>query len=181
LLIATLRRRDLDPETPEYEAFLREPVPNRLKLLSRNCFGFNTEIDPATNAYRGFLRVMNKRNFAIHGNVDPLREKMETVYFEGKRPLFVDAGHHLMRYFEALERLHQPDVVRQDYEDVHAFLHEITTYLKPTERAFFDQVISDRYPGYEVKAKRITRILPNQITMTFLQGARYDDELNVEW
>jgi hypothetical protein len=86
-----------------------------------------------------------------------------------------------MRFFETLEQLHSPGTVLQDYEDVHAFLHELTTYLEPKVRAFFEQVIEDRYPGYEVKAKRVTRILPDYLVTSFLAGMRYDDELKVEW
>jgi hypothetical protein len=63
-----------------------------LALLPSNCLGFQGEIDRTTDAYRAFLRVMNKRNFAVHGNIDPVREQMQTVYFEGKRPLFADPG-----------------------------------------------------------------------------------------
>ena len=137
MLILTLRRDSLGFGTVEYEAFARATIPERLRLLPQNCMGFDREVDTGTEAYRNFMRVMNKRNFAIHGNVDPPREGMETVYFEGKRPLFAEPGHPLMRHFEVLERLHRPDVVRQDYENVHAFLYEITTLLKPRERAFF--------------------------------------------
>jgi hypothetical protein len=181
MLILTLRRDSLGFGTAEYKAFLRATIPERLRLLPQNCMGFDRELDTETEAYRDFMRVMNKRNFAIHGNVDPPRERMETVYFEGKRPLFAEPGHHLMQHFEVLERLHRPDVVRQDYENVHAFLYEITTLLKPRERAFFGAVIATRYPGFETTLKRVNRILPDNVVMTFLQGTRYDDELKVRW
>ena len=53
------------------------------------------DIDTTTAAYKSFLRIFNKRNFALHGNVDPFREGIETVYFDGKRPLFVEPGNHI--------------------------------------------------------------------------------------
>ena len=95
----------------------------RIDLLSQNCDGFSRPIDKTTGAY-ATSRVMNTRNFAIHGNIDPVREEIETVYFEERRPLFVDGGDNIIKLFEHLERINKPADVIGDYESVHAFLHE---------------------------------------------------------
>jgi hypothetical protein len=68
-----------------------------------------------------------------------------------------------------------------DYEGVHMFLIEITECLTPRHRAFFDAVITDAYPGYEVKKKRVTRILPDEVVMGLFPDMKYDDQLAVEW
>lgn len=86
-----------------------------------------------------------------------------------------------MRYIENIEQLHSPDIVLRDYETVHGFLYEISTCLEPQYRNFFDQVIADPYPGYELKIKRVTKILPEVVITLMLQGMRYDDELKVQW
>jgi hypothetical protein len=99
---------------------------------------------------------MNMRNFAIHGNVDPIREEIETIYFEGRRPLFVEAGDNIIKLFEHLEQINKPAELIRDYESVHAFLHEITTNLTPRHQTFFEQVIIDPYPGYDLAKKRVT-------------------------
>ncbi|UVO38017.1 hypothetical protein KUL72_06420 [Bradyrhizobium arachidis] len=65
-----------------YQTFIRASIPERLRLLSEHCGGFERPIDTSTEAYATFMRVVNKRNFALHGNVDPVVEKIETVYFE---------------------------------------------------------------------------------------------------
>ena len=106
---------------------------------------------------------------------------MEVVYFEGTRPLFAEPGSHVMHFFEKLEALHKPNEAIKDYEDVHAFLLEISLSLEPRTRNFFDHVINDPFPGYELKAKRVTKILPGVLSTFFLQGLRYDDQLHVEW
>ena len=113
-----LRRPALRNDWENYQAFVREHIPERLGRLHEVCFGM-LPVDITTKAFGRFMTVMNKRNFNIHGNVDPEREAVETVYFEGKRPLFAEAGHHLGRFFANLERLHRPDVVIEDYEAVH--------------------------------------------------------------
>jgi hypothetical protein len=164
-----------------YQDFLRAHIPERLRLLSKNCDGFAREVNNKSSAYRAFMNVVNKRNFALHGNVDPIRDAIEVVYFDGKRPLFVDPGNHVEKFSEQLERIHAPEGVVADYEGVHMFLIEITECLTPRHRAFFDAVITDAYPGYEVKKKRVTRILPDEVVMGMFPGMKYDDQLAVEW
>lgn len=164
-----------------YDAFRRATIPERLSLLSQNCLGFVRGIDTRTAGYANFMRIISKRNFAIHGNVDPESEPIETVYFDGKRPLFVQPGTHIEKFFEHLEKLHSPEEAVEDYENAHAFLHKIVECLDARHRFHFDQVVNDPFPGFEVRKKRPTRILPDHVVSSILQGARYDDELNVGW
>jgi len=180
MFILVLRRPELRDDDTGYQDLVRDYIPDRLARLSDACIGMRP-VNRTTEAYRRFLTVMNKRNFMIHGNVDPEREAMETVYFEEKRPLFVEPGHHLGRFFADLERLYRPDVVVADYEAVHEFLHELTTYLEPSVRAFFNAIIDDPFPGYETRLKRVTRILPDHVMMATMQGQRFDDDLKVTW
>lgn len=165
----------------EYQAFLRTNIPERIALLSENCAGFTRSIDTKTDAYANFMRVVNKRNFALHGNVDPIAERIETIFFEGRRPLFVNPGNNVQTFFEQLELLHAPQEVATEYEQIHGFLEEIADCLSEQHRRFFDQVITDAYPGYFVAKHRPTRILPDHVVTGMLPGVRYDDELQVEW
>ncbi|WP_119389654.1 hypothetical protein [Taklimakanibacter lacteus] len=164
-----------------YEAFIRSAIPERIAALSENCHGFRNAIDQTTPVYRDFKRVMDKRNFAIHGNMDPVREQIETVYFEGRRPLFAEGGDNILKFFDHLERMNAPEIVVADYEAVHLFLAEIAGQLSDQHRAFFDQVIGDPYPGYDLNRKRTTRILPDHYVRGLMPRMRYDDELKVTW
>lgn len=163
-----------------YETFIRAKIPERLDLLYYNCDGFTRRVDPRSDAYRDFMRVMNARNFAIHGNVDPIKEQIEIVYFEGKRPLFAESGDHTLKLFQQLESINRPREVVKDYEATHAFLHEITTCLSPSHSKFFEHVMNDPYPGFEVHKQRVNKILPNHNVAGFFTGIRYDDELSYE-
>jgi len=127
------------------------------------------------------MRVISRRNFALHGNVDPLHEQIEIVYFDGRRPLFSSPGNNVEKFFEHQEAIHKPLEVIAEYEAVHVFLAEIADCLDARTRAFFDQVINDAYPGYEVRKRRVTRILPDHIITGMLGGVRYDDDLAVTW
>jgi hypothetical protein len=174
LSLSSLRKR-IKAMLPERSVVVR------LALLSKNCDGFARPVDQKTDAYAQFMREIDKRNFALHGNVDPLRETVEILYFDGKRPLFANPGNHIECLFEQLERLYAPSEVISDYEAVHRFLVEIAECLTERHQAFFEHVITDAFPGYELKKLRVTRILPDHRAMSMLEGIRYDDQLNVQW
>jgi hypothetical protein len=121
------------------------------------------------------------RNHAIHGNCDPEAEQIESVYFEGKRPLFKEPGDNIGKFLEALERQYEPESVVKDYEDTHAFLADIATHLEPSFAPGFRTIIQDRYPGYDVERKKVGCVLPEHVIVGSAPGLRYDDELSVEW
>jgi hypothetical protein len=181
MMILTFCNPEIRNNPKLYQDFLREKIPKRLELLACNCFGFARAVDSSSDTYKDFMRVMNARNFNIHGNIDPLREKIETVYFEGKRPLFDASGDHLLKYFEHLEALYAPHKVKKDYEAVHLFLIDLRNLLSPSYRDFFDQVINDPFPGFELKAKGVTKILPEHVAAMLLPNERLDEDLEVNW
>ncbi len=181
MIILMFCKTEIRDDHAAYEDFVRAQIPERIALLSQNCVGFTRAVETETEAYANFMRVVNKRNFALHGNVDPIREQIEVVYFDGRRPLFVNSGNHIEKLFEHLEAINKPEEVVEEYESVHAFLVEISDCLEPRTKTFFRQVIDDAYPGYEVNKRRPTRILPDHLITGFMQGMRFDDELEVDW
>lgn len=177
LVILTLCKPEIRRERDAYDAFLRETIPNRIQQLHEKCHGFERPIDSKGEAYSRFQRVIARRNFDLHGNMDPQREAIETVYFDGKRPLFVEPGHHIEKFFQHLECIHMPEETLADYENVHSFLVEIAHAMHPKVRTFFEHVSADPYPGYEINKCSVTSILPEQIMMCILPDAPYDDQL----
>ncbi len=181
MVILIFCKDEVRNDMERYEAFVRSKLPERLTALNECCDGLIGPINQTTTVYRDFKRVMDKRNFSAHGNIDPVREQIETVYFEGKRPIFTDGGDPILKFFERLETIYSPQEVIADYEVVHLFLIEIADHLTHSHRVFFDQVIDDPYPGYELNKQRVTKILPNHNIRAALPDIRYDDELNVSW
>jgi hypothetical protein len=181
MVILTFCKSELRDDQIAYEQFVRMKIPDRLSQLHEKCVGFDRAVDKSTIAYAEFSRVIAGRNFALHGNVDPIRETIEIVYFDGKRPLFVNPGNNIERLFEHLEKIHAPDQAINEYEQVHAFLAEIMDCMSAQHRRFFEQVISDAYPGYELKKRRVTRLLPDHVVASIFEGLRYDDQLDVDW
>ena len=181
LLILAFCKPELRANPKELDDFIRSKIHTRLSELTSRCDGFAHPVKRDSTTFKNFLKVMNKRNDTIHGNHNPERERIESVYFEGTRPLFVEPGDQIGRFFESLERQYCPDAVVRDYEHVHEFLADLTSCLKPQLAKNFQRVAEDPYPGFDTRRKKMGGLFPGYYNEFYLQGVRFDDELSVTW
>jgi hypothetical protein len=182
LLILAFCKPELRANRAELDIFIREKIHRRLGELNTKCLGFTRAVDKRLATYGRFLKVMNKRNDTIHGNHNPEREYVEQVYFEGTRPLFVEPGDAIGKYFEGLERQYRPDLVIEDYQAVHEFLWDlISSCLTPGYAADFYRIAEDHYPGFDIGRKKMGCLFTPRYNSDNMQGVRFDDELGVEW
>jgi len=181
MIVLILCKQEIRRNKRQFDEFIRSQIDVKLFDLSYKCEGFSQPIDQHSEEFKNFKRVMDKRNNAIHGNCDPEKEKIESVYFEGKRPLFVEPGDHIGKLLETLERQHEPGAVVKDYEDTHAFLVHILSCLKPGQSDPVRSILESRYPGYDVNRKITGCLFPDHVAIGHVPGMRYDDELPVSW
>lgn len=179
MTILILCKQEIRKNKRQFESFIRSHIDTKVFDLAYKCEGFVHPIDQNDEAFKKFKRVMDKRNDTVHGNCDPEKEQIETVYFEGTRPLFSEPGDHIGKFLEARERQSQPEKVIKDYEDTYAFLLEIAKCLEPTLVEKFRRIIEDNYPGYDVGRKKVGVLFPEYIVVGRMHGMRYDDELAV--
>ena len=179
MAILILCRKEVRDNVRQFDAFLRSQIDAKIFDLPYKCRGFVKQIDPEAPEYKNFKRVMDKRNHAIHGNIEPEREQIEVIYFQGKRPLFKEAGDHIAKRLEAPLRQYKPEQILKDYDDTHVFLHSLGECLEPSLREQFWQLMEDPYPGYDASRQMVGALLPITTTVGRLQGVRYDDELAV--
>ena len=105
----------------------------------------------------------------------------EVVYFDKRRPLFVNPGNNIELLFDQMESCADPAGLLEDFEALHGFFSEVANCLSSRHKSFFEQVASDAYPGYEVKKRRPTRLFADHYLWAAAQGTRYDDQLDVQW
>jgi hypothetical protein len=177
MAILVLCKKEIKANQRQFESFIRSNIDVKALDLYYKCDGFIKQIDKDSDVFKNFLRVMNKRNHIIHGNIDPVREQIETVYFDGTRPLFVESGDHIGKFQEALERLHQPQTVLKDYLDTYSFLIEIASCLSPELEHSFWHIMKDSYPGYDVDRNKAGALFPNYVVGGYMEGLKFDDEL----
>jgi hypothetical protein len=181
MIVLILCKQEIRRNKRQFDEFIRSHIDVKLFDLAFKCEGFSKPIDQYSDEFKNFKRVMDKRNNAIHGNCDPEKERIESVYFEGKRPLFVEAGDHIGKLLETLERQHEPGTVVRDYEQTHAFLFYILSCLEPGQFGPVGTILESRYPGYDVNRKITGYLFPDHVAVGHVRGLRYDDELPVVW
>ena len=181
MLILILCKQEVRRNERQFNAFIRANIDVKLFDLHLKCEGFARGIDVNSTVYKKFKQVMDKRNDIIHGNANPAAEQLETVYFEGKRPLYEVPGDNIGKFWEAKERQYQPAQVIQRYIDVYAFLLDIVARLKVSQIAGFWLVMEDSHPGYDLKRRIKGRLFPDQVVVGSVNNLRYDDELPVDW
>ena len=185
MIILITCKRNIRENERQFDAFIRSHIDTKIFDLAYKCEGFAKAIDHEADVFKKFKRVMDQRNHRIHGNINPEREKIEIVYFEGKRPLFMEQGDNVEKYFETLQQEHIPQNVIRDYEDTYDFLMEIVGCLKPGLREGVWRVIEDPYPGYDLGRKVTGSLFSADSLATatvHMKGImRYDDELAVDW
>ena len=107
MIILMLCKPEVRDDRGALEKFVRSHIHTKLFSLADNCQHFAKPIDENTPGYRQFKRVMDRRNDAIHGNIDPIAERLETVYFEGKRPIYAETGDHIGKLYQTMEPLNR--------------------------------------------------------------------------
>lgn len=180
LLVAGLIKPEVKRNRRMFESFVRSPLDVKLMDLANRCNGFERAIAEDNEVFRRFWRIVNKRNDVIHGNVDPVRDSLDIVYFEGKRPLYRAGGDRIMSFWRGLIDQYKPEEVIADYLLTHEFICEILDHLAPGVRAGIRPIMADTQPGWDDKRKIFGRLFPDHLSMTFYPGLRYDSDLQVE-
>lgn len=178
--ILMLCKEEIRNDERRYQSFLRSDIDIKVADLFLKCNFFVKQPSSADEEFKNFKRVMDKRNNAIHGNINPEREKFEIVYFEGKRPLYAEGGDHVATFFSNLERQYDPAGAVKDYEDVQAFLEYVLQCIDPRGQESARMIVEDSYPGWRPETNRVGKLFPDHIVNVYM-GVRYDDELKVAW
>jgi hypothetical protein len=181
MLVLMLIKPDVRDDKEAYEAFVKQAIHQKLLELHDKCIGFARGIDPNGDGFKNFMRIRDKRNDALHGNVEPEADRVDEVYFDSKIPLFKSPGDNIGMFWAMMEKRYAPADVLKDYEDMQLFLHEITLCLEPEVQEAVDIVFSDSYPGFDVGRKKLGKLFPDFVVASYLPGTRYDDELDVAW
>lgn len=174
-------RPEIRSDRRQYESFVRDNIDRKIFDLFYKCEGFARPVDMSGDVYRDFKRMVDKRNHAIHGNIDPTGERVDTVYFDRKVPLYAVGGDHIGQFQASLAKQYRPQDAVADYEATHLMLLEIAGALKPEVQPGFWAVMNDAYPGFDARRSKCGHLFPDHYVGGQFQGARYDDDLEVKW
>jgi len=131
LIVAGLIKPEVKQDQEAFTEFVRSPLNQKLTQLADKCRGFQRPLEQNNPAFGRFWSVVNKRNDIMHGNVDPVRDALEIVYFDGKRPLFKSGGDRIRQHWLRLLDQYKPAEVIADYLATHEFIIEILITFNP--------------------------------------------------
>ena len=121
LLMYLLMKPALKRDDRLRENLIRQPIDVRIKSLSHNCIGFQSDIDYKHDSCRRYHSLVNERNDLLHGNVVIEKLKFNELYFNGHVPVFDSYASMWQRAFGVakksvgLELLHTERQVVEDF------------------------------------------------------------------
>ncbi|MDF3412825.1 hypothetical protein HKX54_00010 [Sulfitobacter sp. M57] len=180
LVIFMGRKDELKRNPRQYDHYIRQPIDTRVFDLHLKCNYFIAGVDPDCDEYKAFKRVMDRRNHNLHGNIDPGKDAIETVYFDKFTPLYERGADPILELFRNKEAVFDVAGVLARYHDVHTFLRYVLSLLEEKPRAEIELMMEESTFGYDISHERAGRLFPSHEVM-MVMPLKYDDELNIDW
>ncbi len=177
LLILIMCKTEIKENNTIYEARIREDLHIKVPSLHLTCDNFLKPVDVESLEYKNFNRIMNNRNWFFHGNTDPKKDKLETVYFEKNTPLYKTPGNVHDKFFGTLLDMIQPKKILEDYIKTHEFIIHVVNCIKQEQRAHIWHMLDSNSLGYNEKEKRFGILFSDFLTSSHLPGIKTDEYL----
>jgi hypothetical protein len=180
LVIFVTRKDELKQNQRQYDQYIRQAIDTRVYDLHLKCNHFTSKIDPNGKEYKAFKKVMDRRNHALHGNIDPVKDAIETVFFDNFTPLYEKGADPILELFRKKEAVFDISGVLNRYHDIHSFFHYILSLIESNVRDKIEMFMSDETFGYDASRNKLGRLFPSHEVMMLIP-VDYDDELNFVW
>lgn len=180
LITAVMLKQDVRNSKRLFENFKRSHLDIKIFELANKCSGFRKPIKETNAILKAYWKVVNERNDIIHGNVDPIKDALEIVYFEGNKPIFPTGGDSIQSYFDSLIAQYRPEKVLANYLLAHELIIEILDHMTPSSKASIISLMSDTQPGWDEDRQRIGMLFPDYVGHLEFEGLRYDTDLRAK-
>lgn len=177
LITAVLLRPEVRSNRRLRETFQRSALDVKIYDLSTRCVGFARPIIESNEVMQRYWKVVNERNDVLHGNIDPVKDHLEIVYFKGRMPIFSRGGDVLDEYFTALIKQYKPAKVLENYHLAHEMIVEILSHMVEPTKFSVVGLMQDNQPGWDDRRNKVGWLFPDYVASFHLEGSRYDREL----
>ncbi len=135
LLIFLLAKPDIKADQRLYQDVIRREIDVRIKALHLHCDGFEKPIDAASERFKAFHTLMNRRNDFLHGNVDPTKLKYDTVYFDYRTVPIFERRASFGELALSNKLIHvEPEQALSDMDVVFQFIELVLESIQPERR-----------------------------------------------
>lgn len=163
LLIFILAKPELKKIERLLNSITREQIDVRIQKLHINCVGFKKTVEFSHDKCKKFNTLMNHRNDLLHGNVDPKKLDIGTVYFNGTVPVFTEYVDFWDQALGASLDAVKFDTIMDDYKTVKDFIDFIISHLDENTQELITYIIQKRELGFNAKNKRLAALFADII------------------
>jgi hypothetical protein len=179
LLVACFVKKEVKDNKRLFDAFKRNALDVKLFDLHVRCSGFVRGIDPKNAILGKYWNVVNRRNDALHGNVDPVKDAIDTVYFDGKTPLFGKGADRIKALWKSTMQQYRPHEVLEEYVTAHELIYEIMNHMVPRYKETLLMMMGESQPGFDEKRGIVGKLFGSEVTRFAFSGIRYDSDLKI--
>ena len=164
LVIFLTVKPEVKSDSRVYNDFIQKHIDIRLKTLPLFCDGFVSKPDESISQVKEFRRLMDRRNFVLHGNFDPNTLAVGDVWFDHLTPLFKEERMFHERVTEHSLTHIEPNEALKDMAIVDDFIEYILSLLDDKAKlrvlSFKDHATS----GWLKSRGRIGRLFPDHFS-----------------
>ena len=170
VFILLLAKPELKADSRLLDDFKRRNIDVRVKSLHLHCDHFDSAVSGSEAPFKAFLRLMNRRNDILHGNVDPRKSTGDEIYFDHSTiPL---PRHYRTLSQSALANVLasvDPEIALSDCTVIDEFVNFLVSKLTPDLQPIVHRFLAEEQPGYRPDLDRLGVILPQE-TVEFVSG-----------
>ncbi|WP_156894648.1 hypothetical protein [Janthinobacterium sp. 1_2014MBL_MicDiv] len=164
LVIFLTVKPEVKSDSRIYNDFIQKHIDIRLKTLPLFCNGFKSKPDDSINQIKEFRRLMDRRNFILHGNFDPNALAVGDVWFDHLTPLFKEERMFYERVTEHSLTHIEPNEAFKDISIVDDFIEYILNLLDDESKLKVLSFKDHATPGWLKSKNRIGRLFPDHFS-----------------
>ena len=168
LIIFILARDEIKNDNRLLDNIFRSQIDIRIKTIHLNCVGIKEPYNQNDECFKNFLRLMDKRNDFLHGNVLPKNNCFDNVYFDGTIPIFNEEKDISVEFIK--QNLYQvsENEISDDYNTLKLFSDFLLKNISSPYKEQVELVIKKSELGYNKKTKRIGILFDDKMMQAFL-------------
>lgn len=143
-------------------ALTHERIIDKVKLLHQNCDCFICPVDWSAPVCQAIDDLRRRRNDMLHGNVDPLGQKYETVWLWGSAPLFTRVLGPYERALGSKLSAHPLPEVEKDFRLVEAFEEYVLSCIQPKVAEEVRNILGSIDLAYDQDRDKLGILFANQ-------------------
>jgi hypothetical protein len=170
LVMYVLAKPEVKNDKRTFETISRNNIDVRIKTLHLYCNGIKNVYDQNDERFKDFLRLMDKRNDFLHGNITPGFNTFDQVYFDGTVPIFPEPR-DLNKEFSSQVMF---QITKNEMDSDLSTINKLTDYilenLEDKEKEDIIMIISARELGWNKKKNKIGILFPPYIVESYPGG-----------